>query len=64
MRTISPARKTISTAEARSSERHYKPLPKHFRHDGFAYRQIAREKDAAIYEQKSSGCAEPSVAKA
>jgi hypothetical protein len=36
-------------------------LPKEFRHHGFAYRQIAREKDAAIYEQTCCGCAEPSV---
>ena len=38
-----------------------KPLPTQFRRDGFDYRQIAREGDAAIYEQTWSGCAEPSV---
>src|SRR4051794_22064868 len=27
------------------------PLPRHFRHDGFDYHQIARERDIAIYEQ-------------
>src|SRR4029450_6921378 len=39
----------------------YKPLPTQFRHDGFEYRQIARERDAAIYEQRWSGCGDPSV---
>jgi hypothetical protein len=54
--------KTRATTEARSKEgRFYKPLPKEFRHDGFTYRQIAREGDAAIYEQRWTGCAEPSV---
>jgi hypothetical protein len=36
-------------------------LPTRFRRDGFNYRQIAREEDAAIYEQTWSGCANPSV---
>jgi hypothetical protein len=36
-------------------------LPTRFRRDGFEYRQIAREKETAIYEQTWSGCAEPSV---
>jgi hypothetical protein len=40
----------------------YRPLPTDFRHDGFTYRQIAREKDAAIYEQTWNGCRNPSVA--
>ena len=54
--------KTRATTEARSKEgRFYKPLPKEFRHDGFTYRQITREGDAAIYEQRWTGCAEPSV---
>ena len=39
----------------------YKPLQKEFRRDGFSYRQIAREGNAAIYEQTWSGCVEPSV---
>jgi hypothetical protein len=40
----------------------YDPLYRsHFRHDGFEYRQIAREGDAAIYEQRWGGCADPSV---
>ena len=56
------ALKTISTAEAWSKERHpYKPLQTRFRHDGFDYRQIAREGDAAIYEQTWSGCSNPAV---
>jgi hypothetical protein len=54
--------KTRATAEARSKKRHsYKPLPTRFRRDGFTYRQIAREGNAAIYEQTWSGCGEPSV---
>ena len=59
---LSPAPKTISTPDAGGKKRHsYRPLPKQFRRGGFAYRQIAREKDAAIYEQRWTGCAEPSV---
>jgi hypothetical protein len=54
--------KTISTAEARSKKDHsYKPLPTQFRHDRFDYRQIAREGNAAIYEQTWSDCHNPSV---
>jgi hypothetical protein len=54
--------KTRATAEAWGKKRHsYKPLPIRFRRGGFNYRQIARERDAAIYEQTWSGCAEPSV---
>jgi hypothetical protein len=60
---LSPALKTISRAEARGKKGHsYKLLPKEFRQNGFDYRQIAREGNAAIYEQSWSGCAEPSVA--
>ena len=56
------AQKTRATTEARSKEgRFYKPLPKEFRRGGFTYRQIAREGDTAIYEQRWTGCAEPSV---
>jgi hypothetical protein len=36
-------------------------LPKEFRHDGFTYRQIARQGNAAIYEQTWNGCSNPSV---
>jgi hypothetical protein len=54
--------KTSATAEAWGKERHfYKPLPTRFRHCGFDYQQIARERDAAIYEQRWGGCADPSV---
>ena len=54
--------KTRARAEAGSKKRHpYKPLPKEFRRDGFEYRQIAREGNAAIYEQRWTGCAEASV---
>ena len=55
--------KTRSTAEARSKKgRFHKPLPNRFRRDGFNYRQIAREGNAAIYEQTWNGCRNPSVA--
>ena len=55
-------KKTRSTAEARSKKgQFYKALPKQFCHDGFQYRQIAREGHAAVYEQRGSGCAERSV---
>jgi hypothetical protein len=54
--------KTRATAEAWSKKHAFcKPLPARFRRNGFDYRQIARERDAAIYEQTWSGCAEPSV---
>ena len=39
----------------------YQLLPAQFPRDGFVYQQIAREGDAAIYEQKWSGCVNPSV---
>ena len=54
--------KARATAEAWGKKRHScKPLPTQFRRDGFNYRQIARDGDAAIYEQTWSGCADPSV---
>src|SRR5205814_5033465 len=54
--------KTRATASAWGKERHfYKPLPIQFRHDGFEYQQIARERDAAIYEQRWGGCADSSL---
>jgi hypothetical protein len=50
-------------AEARTKKRHfYKPLPKQFCHNGFTYRQIAREGNAAIYEQTWNGSEDPSIA--
>lgn len=54
--------KMRATAEAWSKKgRPYKRLPTRFRRDGFDYRQIAREEDAAIYEQTWSGCLNPSA---
>ena len=37
-------------------------MPKEFRRKGFRYRQVAREANAAIYEQTWNGCQNPSVA--
>jgi len=57
-----PADKTLPTAEARTKERHsYKPLRKEFRRDGFTYRQIAREGDVALFEQRRTGCPDAAV---
>ncbi len=53
--------KARATAEGDSKKSRYKPLPKEFRRDGFAFRQIARQGNAAIYDQRWTGCAEPSV---
>ena len=53
--------KASAAGEGGSRKGHYRPLPKEFRRDGFDYRQIAREGNAAIYEQRWTGCAEPSV---
>jgi hypothetical protein len=36
-------------------------LPTRFRHKGVDYRQIAREGDVAIYEQRWTGCPDPAV---
>jgi hypothetical protein len=54
--------KTRARVEAGTKKRpSYKPLPTEFSRDGFNYRQIARERDAAIYEQTWCGCSSPSV---
>jgi hypothetical protein len=54
--------KTRAKSEAWGKKRYfYKSLPTRFSRDGFKYRQIVREGNAAIYEQAWSGCAEPSV---
>ena len=54
--------KACARAEAWGEEGHsYKPLPTRFKRGGFLYRQIAREHNAAIYEQRWGGCADPSV---
>jgi hypothetical protein len=53
---------TRATAEARTKKCHfYKLLPKEFRRNGFCYRQVAREANAAIYEQTWNACQNPSV---
>ena len=54
--------KTRARREAGSKKRpSYKRLPTKFSRDGFDYRQVAREGDAAIYEQTWTGCSDPSV---
>lgn len=61
--TSTAAQKTRCVAEGSTKNRRfYRPLPTRFRHNGFDYRQIAREGDTAIYEQRWTGCAEPSIA--
>jgi hypothetical protein len=40
---------------------YYKPLKTHFQRGEFNYKQIAREKDVAIFEQTWRGRSEPSV---
>ena len=54
--------KTRASAEGGGKKgRFHKRLQKEFRHDGFQYRQIAREGRAAVYEQRASGCAQRSL---
>lgn len=50
--------KTRATAEAWGKKSHYRPLPKEFRHDELIFRQIARDGNAAIYEQTWNRSAE------
>jgi hypothetical protein len=54
--------KTRAVAEAHSRKSHCRALPKEFRRAGFRYRQIAREGNAAIYEQTWNGCPNASIA--
>jgi hypothetical protein len=55
------AAKTRSAPVGGSEKGHpCKLLAKEFRRRGFTYRQIAREGNAAIYEQRWLDCAEPS----
>jgi hypothetical protein len=54
--------KKRATAERRDKKGHYRPIAKEFRHDGFTFRQIAREGGVAIYEQTWNECPNPSVA--
>jgi hypothetical protein len=56
------AQKTRARADARTKKSHHRPLLKEFRHDGLSYRQIAVEKEGAIYEQNWTWCRSPSVA--
>jgi hypothetical protein len=57
-----PDIKTRARAEARGKKGHsYKSLPVEFRSGGSNYRQIAREGDAAIYEQTWTRCSNASV---
>jgi len=54
--------KTRARGEAGGrKQRSYKRLPTEFSRDGFDYRQVAREGDAAIYEQTWRGCSDPSA---
>ena len=56
------SRKTGARAEGGSKKgRFYRPLPKEFLRNGFQYRKIARVGDVALYEQRWTRCAEPSV---
>jgi hypothetical protein len=64
----SRAIKTRASAEGGGKKSHscgslpaFKPLPIEFQSGGFNYRLIAREGDAAIYEQTWSSCSNPSV---
>jgi hypothetical protein len=55
--------KTAARRDAWGKKRHFcKPLATEFRHNGFTFRQIAREDNAAIYEQTWNGSQNPSVA--
>ena len=47
-----PAGKARSGAECLPKKGHYRPIAKEFRYGEFHYRQIAREGDIAIYEQR------------
>lgn len=59
---IGPTLKTRAVPEGGYRKCHsYKRLPTQLRRDGFTCRQIAREGNAAIYEQRWTGCVEPSV---
>ena len=56
------APKTSATAEGGSKKtRFYKQLAKEFRRDGFTTGRSHAKGNAAIYEQRWTGCAEPSV---
>jgi hypothetical protein len=44
--------KTRPTETVTARKGHYEPIATSFKRGGFAYRQIAREEDVAIYEQR------------
>ena len=55
-------RKTSARAEGGTEKgRFYRALPKEFPRASFNYRQIAREGDVALYEQRWTGCPEAAV---
>lgn len=57
-----PATKTSARSEGGGKKGHsHKPLPRGFQRDGFTYRQIACDGEAALYEQSWGGCADPSL---
>jgi len=53
--------KASATVEGGNKKSRYKSLPKELRRDGFGFRQIARQGNAAIYEQTWNACGNPSV---
>ena len=56
---VSKARaRLISTSKEADN---YKPLKTLFQRGEFNYKQIAREKDVAVFEQIWRGCSEPTV---
>ena len=54
--------KTRPVEKGTTRKGYYEPIATSFKHDGFNYRQIAREGDIAIYEQKWTDCEDPSIA--
>src|SRR5437773_1362154 len=54
-------KKSASAGRTTKKGHSHRPLPTQFRHDGFFFRQIAREGDFATYEHRWAGCPEPSV---
>ena len=59
---LSRSIKTRARTEAGGKKRHsYRPLAGKFSRDGFDYRQIVCEGNAAIYEQTWNGCSSPNV---
>ena len=56
------SRKTSATVERSNKKGHfYRPLRKEFCRNRFRYRQIAREGDIALYEQRWAGCPDAAV---